>query len=617
MHKFAPMRGIIVAILSIVLALWPSLGTVVSAQEKRVDWDRVDVAIQVHDDGTFTVEEIIQVTFWGEDFTYGYRDIPTEYVDSIDEFQVWDETGAYVEGTEGGDRRFVVDARAGQYVVTWYFPPVANATRTFHLRYRVHGGLRVYPGGDQLWWKAVFPDRDGPVASSTVTVTAPAAIQMYDAYFVSAETALLDAHTVQFRATEPVPAGTSFEVRVQWPHGVIPATPAPWQIAADAAAAEAERRARWNPIIALGLIVGSIGFFLLGALSLMLTWYLRGRDVGVAPIAYLPEPPSDLPPALAGQLLDKVAKPRHVLATILDLANRGILEIEEMPKRRGVPQNFRFHLLGEFPQGLPRFERLALRTFMGRSQTRTLRDVEKSFPKHWKRMMEAQEEALVERGLFPKPPSQTIRRFNWIGALMWGMAAVLFFIVLFDVFPRRGLSQSLVFWPMGSLMLTGILFFATARFMAPRTPKGREEAVRWRAFRRYLAELKALGEAPPAAERLDRFLAYAVAFGVETSFLEALEKAGDAAWLPTWYHPTPSRERGISGGLGHVSQTAASGSAHMSNSLSSMSAGLATMLATASSSLSSTLSGSGSGGGFSGGGSSGGGGGGGGGGGFG
>ncbi|HHB90661.1 MAG TPA: DUF2207 domain-containing protein, partial [Anaerolineae bacterium] len=582
----------------IIVILLAGLGNAAWAQEKQVDWDRVDVAIQVHDDGTFTVEEIIQVTFWGEDFTYGYRDIPAEYVDFIDEFQVWDETGTYEEGIESGDRWFLVDDTVGGlYTVTWHFPPISNTIRTFHLRYRVHGGLRVYPGGDQLWWKAVFPDRDGPVASSTVTVTTPAAIQVYDAYFVPAEMTLLDEHTVQFRATEPVPPGVSFEVRVQWPHGVIPATPAPWQAAADAAAAEAERRARWNPIIALGLIFGSIGFFLLGVLSLFLLWYLRGRDPGAAPIAYLPEPPSDLPPALAGQLVDGVAKPRHVLATILDLANRGILDIEEMPKRQHVPQNYRFHLRGDFPQQLPRFERLALRTFMGRSQTRTLRDVEKSFPKHWKRMMEAQEEALVERGLFPHPPSQTIRRINWIGALMWAVAAIFFVLVLFDVLPRRGLSQSLVFWPMGALMLTGILFFATARFMIPRTPKGREEAARWRAFRRYLAELKDLDETPPAVERLDRFLAYAVAFGVEKSFLEEVEKTGAATWHPTWYHPSTSGGQGSSGGLGSVAQSAASGSSHMGSSLASMSAGLVTMLATASSSLSSTVSGGGSGGG--------------------
>jgi len=598
-----------IAAILFALMLLLGLNNAARAQEKRVDWNRVDVAIQVHDDGTFTVEETIQVTFTGDDFTYGYRNIPADYVDAIDEFQVWDEMGSYGEKAKGEARWFDVDKWAGQYTVTWHFPPISNITRTFHLRYRVHGGLRAYAGGDQLWWKAVFPDRKGPVASSTVTVTAPAAIDVYDAYFVPAEMILLDERTVQFRATKPVPAGASFEVRVQWPHGVIPVTPAPWQAAADAAAAEAEHRARWNSIIALGLIFGSIGFFLLSMLGLFLLWYVRGRDAGVEPIAYLTKPPSGLPPALAGQLLDGVAKPRHALATILDLAGRGMLEIEEMPKRRGVPPNYRFHLLIPFPAWLPRFEHLALRTFMGRSQTRTLGDVQKSFPKHWKRMMEAQEEALVERGLFPHPPSQTIRRYNTIGNLLTILAVIFFCASFFDVLPRRGLNQSLGLWPIGSLMLTGFIVYATARFMIPRTPKGREEAARWRAFRRYLAELKLLEEAPPAAKHMNRYLPYAVAFGVEKSFLEAMEKTENAAWLPDWYFIPESNARSGARGLGNGAPGPAAASSNLSGGLASMSAGLATMLATASSSLSSTVSGGGSGGGFSGGGGGGGGGG--------
>ncbi len=594
-----------IIVILIALALLLGLNNAAQAQKKHVDWDRIDVAIQVHDDGTFTVEETIQVTFSGEDFTYGYRDIPTDYVESIDEFQVWDEEGAYTEGMDTGERWFEVEESKGaypKYSVTWHFPPISNVTCTFHLRYRVHGGLRAYPGGDQLWWKAVFPDRDGPVASSTVTVTAPAAIEVYDAYFVSAEMTLLDERTVQFRATEPVPARTSFEVRVQWPHGIIPATPAIWQVTADAVAAETERRARWNPIITMGLIFGSIGFFLLSMLGLFLIWYVRGRGVGVAPIAYLPEPPSDLPPALAGQLLDGIGRPRHVLATILDLASRGVLEIEEMPKRKDAPQNYHYHLSGDFPKQLPRFERLALRTFMGRSQTRTLGDVEKSFPKHWKRMMEAQEEELVERGLFPHPPSQTIRRYNTIGSLLTILAVIFFCSLFFDVLSLRGLNQSLGLWPIASLMLTGFIIPATVRFMIPRTPKGREEAARWRAFRRYLTELKALGETPPAAERMDRFLAYAVAFGVEKPFLEEVERAGGAVWHPTWYYTSTSQARASAGSGGQGSGApgpapgAVAASPNLSSSLASMSAGLVTMLATASTSLARTVSRSGSGG---------------------
>ena len=48
---------------------------------------------------------------------------------------------------------------------------------------------------------------------------------------------------------------------------------------------------------------------------------------------YLPEPPSDLPPGIAGTLIDESADMQDILATILDLARRGAIEIEEVEEK--------------------------------------------------------------------------------------------------------------------------------------------------------------------------------------------------------------------------------------------------------------------------------------------
>ena len=66
---------------------------------------------------------------------------------------------------------------------------------------------------------------------------------------------------------------------------------------------------------------------------LYLWWYRRGRDAPVGLIAdYLPEPPSDLPAGMVGTLVDERADLQDVIATLLDLAKRGLLEIEEEQK---------------------------------------------------------------------------------------------------------------------------------------------------------------------------------------------------------------------------------------------------------------------------------------------
>jgi hypothetical protein len=150
-------------------------------EEKRVTWERIDVSITVHDDGSFTVEELLQVRFEGDAFTYGFRDIPNDRLERIDDIRVWDDEGEYNPIEAGGERTFSVDETEYVTTITWYFPPVQDEVRTFHLSYRVHGGLRAYPDGDQLWWRAVFPDRQEPVAESTVIVKAPAPITLYKA----------------------------------------------------------------------------------------------------------------------------------------------------------------------------------------------------------------------------------------------------------------------------------------------------------------------------------------------------------------------------------------------------------------------------------------------------
>ena len=80
---------------------------------------------------------------------------------------------------------------------------------------------------------------------------------------------------------------------------------------------------------------------------LYLWWYRTGRDAPVGLIAdYLPEPPSDLPAGVAGTLVDESADMQDILATILDLARRGVLEIEEIAGARlpGHRHQHRFHL---------------------------------------------------------------------------------------------------------------------------------------------------------------------------------------------------------------------------------------------------------------------------------
>jgi hypothetical protein len=90
----------------------------------------------------------------------------------------------------------------------------------------------------------------------------------------------------------------------------------------------------------------------------------------------------------------------------------------------------------------------------------------------------------------------------------------------------------------------------TGRHMPRKTPKGAEEAARWLAFKRYLQDVEKYTNLEEATAIFDRYLAYAIAFGMERSWLQKFARVSEAP-VPPWYQPLPRRpggKRPISGG---------------------------------------------------------------------
>ena len=77
-------------------------------------------------------------------------------------------------------------------------------------------------------------------------------------------------------------------------------------------------------------------------------WSTRGRDPRTGPVAVQYAPPEGMTPAEAGTLVDEQAAMRDITATIVDLAVRGYIVIEEKEKSEmmGLLHNkdYVFHL---------------------------------------------------------------------------------------------------------------------------------------------------------------------------------------------------------------------------------------------------------------------------------
>lgn len=625
----------------LVLVLLLAVALPVSAQSKSLYWDRFDVDISVNKDGTFDVAEKQTIVFTSGTFTYGYRSIDTHLTSSITDIRVSDELGDYVQNSSKLPGTFTVTPNGTRLEIRWYFKEAADESRTFVVSYRVHGGLRYYDAGDQVWWVAVYPDRSFPVNHSVVTihVPAPARIDNFDSYFTPADMEQIDDQTVRLTAKERIPPNQSFEVRAQFTHGVVAGKPAAWQQAEDERAAELEYQAayneKWRPLV--NLVVGAISLMLLllAPLAVYLIWYLRGRDVQTDFAAeYLPEPPSDLPPGMVGTLLDETADMEDILATLVDLSRRGYIKIEELaPEEVGIfgrgVGDFEYTLLKEPGDELRPYEKELLNALFGRKKKRKLSDLKAKFYTYLPKLRKSLYNEVTESGYFAANPEQVRNRWSVLGVLMLIFTVVFACIVLSVLSPYTDLA---IFLPIGlGIFSFGLIIIA--RFMPRKTVKGAEQAARWKAFRTYLENIDKYTDLKRATELFERYLPYAIAFGLEKEYLKTWERVPETP-IPSWYAPyprpmiygygTPGRVPGqaspaarpAEGGGGMPSLGDASRG--MTTGLAGMSAGFTGMLSSAARTLSSrpqpsggsgwsSTRGSSGGGGFSGGGWSGGG----------
>jgi hypothetical protein len=615
-------------LLALVLGLTrPAVSTV--AQDKTLVWDRYDVNLTVEPNSDILVEEIQQIDFTSGTFRFGFATIPLDRVENIADISV---SEINPDGTERpytpnstAPYGFTTAVNEGNLEITWYFPPTSHSDHTFVLRYRVDGGLRIYDEGDQIWWKAIAPDHNFPIRSATVTVTPPATFRKseltVDSYGAPVEGAsYTDRGSVVFVARD-IPPGEELEVRVQFPHGVVDGQPPDWQATDDL-------RRQLGPVV--GVLAGALGLILLvgGPIAVYLLWYTRGRDAETAAAPeYISEPPSDLPAAIAGTLVDEHADMKDIIASILDLAERGAIRMEERQKDSkwgfGASQDFIFYLEDESKAIYPHEERLLTRIFGKKGKMRSerkLRDLREKFYTALPDLQRLLYNEVVEQGYFPSSPESTRKRWTWLGILglfAAGGASFCSLVLLGDFSPAAACPGIALVASMVALIIVG-------RHMPRKTPLGTEEAAKWLAFKRYLENIEVFSDLEAAKDKFEQYLPYATAFGLERRFIHkfsAVDTPAPSWWGPVIpYGPYPGYGSGGSSaggstggapgplageGTGMPSLSGMSGS--IGTSLASMSTGLGTLLSSASSTFTSRPASSSTGGGFGGGGFSGGG----------
>lgn len=557
--------------LALVLIAPASAPASVLALEKSVVWQRYDVDITVQSNGDLKVVETQVIEFQGGLFTTGFAAIPKKNSDSITDISVSEPGQAYTPGAS--EYGFAVTDQGSDTYVEWTFPALANETRTFLLSYAVVGSIRQYADHDVLQYQAIPDQQEFPILSSTITVhLPPGGTPLQDPDSVGArvkwETSL-DSQTVTYTSEGAIQPYEGIGVGVIFKPVITGPKPS-WQAASDAEAAQQEQRDRIGTWLGLGL--GAIGLLLLFAVpaGLYLIWYLRGRDpkVGLVP-EYIAAPPSETPPGIVGTLVDEKADLRDLTATLIDLARRGIVTLEERetPGSFGyASKSFILKKAGQ-PQGLRRYEQLLYDAVFAGQDERDLSKMPESFFAQLPVIENAlYESATKEGGLFQSNPNAVRSGYATIGVVLF----VLTLVVGFCALGSLSAYTSAAICPFIPLAGFGIGLAILSRAMPVKTRQGAEEAAKWQAFQTYLGNIQKYRNVAEATDQFEKYLPYAIAFGLERRWLNAFAQVPglpSPVPAPIWYRPyRPVLVSSSSGGpAGSISKETDPGQANLPN----------------------------------------------------
>jgi len=512
-------KKIIILIILLFTCFW-----VGNVEAITYNYDLIEVEVWVNQDSTFDVIEKMTYNLNG-DFGYFYRDIELKDLDHLSNIEVFNDKGAKLLRNE-----YEMKYRGNRLHIQWNFSrrDYDNQLKSWTIRYKVHGGLGFFNDYDELYWNAIFQDRDVAVKKAEVLIHLPQEVDnIKPRLFIgslgskteSSNYQIIDKKTIKFLG-EHISPGHYLTIVVAWPKGII------------------EKPFLYrNQIINLIVILFSLLIPIIVFIRVFKLWKEKGKDPKIKKtIIAQYEPPRNLAPAIMGVLVKQSVDVKDILATVVNLAVRGYLRIREEEKKFLFIKNKKY-IFEKLKEGddLKSFEQTIMEKIFKEESIVSSNDLKNKFYKELSDIKKEIHKEVGQTNLFNGNIEKIRKKYSKI----YGIGLIMFFIVFIGLIVLINIL-GLPYFPqviilgisIGISIVIGLIF---SHYMPSLTNQGLE--AKWHAlgFKEYLHTAERFRLKAETLETFSKFLPYAIIFGVEKQWAKRFD---DFSYQQQgWYYP--------------------------------------------------------------------------------
>ena len=508
------------------LFLQASAAPALTTHELRIENFHSDVIVMP--DGSVDVTETIQAHFFGTNWHGLYRSIPVEYVTPQGFNYSLFLNVKHV--TDGSGRSLKFDSSRERHYrkLKIYIEGADNSTQTISIEYTVSDALRFIDDHDEFYWNVTGDEWTAPIHAASARVVLPTgttgirANVFTGAYRSRAQDADAEiaANGVEVHTREPLGIREGLTIAVAFDKGFVHEPTAADKISLFL-------RSNWPLVLPVFAFV--IMFYL---------WWTKGRDPRLRPIAAQYEPPDQLTPGEAGTLVDNSADMRDITASIVDLAVRGYITIEEHQKDTmlGLMHHKDYNFIArkdrsEWAKLKPHEQTLLAGLFNSGTvgESVSMSSLENHFYTSLPGIKSNLFGSLVTHGYYKQRPDTVRSTYLGIGGVVG------FLLVFGGLKLAAGMGMAPPAFIIAGI-LTGAIIAGFGWFMPAHTEQGTRALEGVLGFEDFLVHVESdrFNKMIKTPEMFEKFLPFAMALGVEKNWSKAFQ--GILKEPPDWYH---------------------------------------------------------------------------------